>query len=61
MEGKQLPKKLFVRWRKGDNVTAWLEASTNAKDLAEYNEKFEVGVYELKQTVKLVNKTTIDE
>jgi len=59
MAKKRLPKTLFIAWNY-DGDEPWLDSTKHASLLAEKEETVEVGLYELKKTVKLVNKTTIE-
>jgi len=58
MAKKRLPKKLFIAWNYDGNEP-FLDHCEDANLLAEKGDTVEVGVYELKKKVKLVNKTTI--
>lgn len=59
MAKKKLPKKLFMRWNIDRPSDPFLDYSADENLLAEKGKTIEVGLYELKRMVKLVNTTTI--
>jgi len=59
MAKKRLPKTLFIAWNY-DGSEPFKDHSEDPNLLAEKGKTIEVGLYELKKKVKLVNKTTIE-
>jgi hypothetical protein len=57
---KKLPKKIYVAWS-GNGKDAYLEATVSLDEngLANYGDSVQVGVYELKEIKKAVNKTEL--
>lgn len=55
---KDYPKKLYMKWD-GEEDDTFLHDSEDPDDLAVIGEEVLVGVYELKKTVVLKNRTEI--
>lgn len=57
---KKMPKKLFVVWKEGShNEDGWYQADTKPNDFVEYGEETTIGVYQLIELKRAVNKTEL--
>lgn len=58
---KELPKTLYITWNGEDGSESFLDPSEDPGLLLGQNRTVTAGVYELKEKVKLVSKTTVEK